>query len=170
MRHKAIKRRADDAQRGIGSRTSNGMRRVACCRLQQGDRAARPRANPPRCRARRSGCSAQTPGCGAHRSRHAPAHGMLERHQHAEIPAGSVDRADERDKRDEHRMLDSAGKAMPVTAIRQAPAISNGRRSWRGAIQPVISVNSAVPSSDAVARRCRRRWRRNPARSCRPAG
>ena len=30
------------------------------------------------------------------------------------------------------------GNAMPVTAIRPAPAISSGRRSWRGAIQPVI--------------------------------
>ena len=43
------------------------------------------------------------------------------------------------------------GNAMPVAAIRPAPAISSGRRSWRGAIQPVISVSSAVPSSDAVA-------------------
>ena len=43
------------------------------------------------------------------------------------------------------------GKAMPVAAIRHAPVISNGRRSWRGVIQPVISVSSAVPNSDAVA-------------------
>ena len=40
---------------------------------------------------------------------------------------------------------------MPVAAIRHAPQISSGRRSWRGAIQPMISVSSAVPSSDAVA-------------------
>ena len=39
----------------------------------------------------------------------------------------------------------------PVAAIRLAPKISSARRSWRGAIQPVISVSSAVPSSDAVA-------------------
>ena len=43
------------------------------------------------------------------------------------------------------------GKAMPVAAIRPAPAISSKRRSWRGAIQPVIKVSSAVPNSEAVA-------------------
>ena len=43
------------------------------------------------------------------------------------------------------------GNATPVAAIRPAPNITSGRRSWRGAIQPTISVNSAVPNSDAVA-------------------
>ncbi len=43
------------------------------------------------------------------------------------------------------------GNARPVAAIRPAPKISSARRSWRGAIQPTISVSSAVPSSDAVA-------------------
>ena len=44
-----------------------------------------------------------------------------------------------------------AGKGEAGRRHQAAPAISSVRRSWRGAIQPMTSVSSAVPSSDAVA-------------------
>ena len=43
------------------------------------------------------------------------------------------------------------GNASPVSAISAAPASSSVRRSWRGAIAPIASVSSAVPSSEAVS-------------------
>ena len=42
------------------------------------------------------------------------------------------------------------GKANPVNPINSAPPSISVRRSWRGAIAPIASVNTAVPSSDAV--------------------
>ena len=48
-------------------------------------------------------------------------------------------------------MICIAGKTMPVKVINPAPARKSVRRSQRGAMKPVINVNAAVPSSEALA-------------------
>ena len=45
----------------------------------------------------------------------------------------------------------TTAKATPVAVIRLAPASSSRCRSWREPIIPMPSVNSAEPSSAAVA-------------------
>ena len=78
-------------------------------------------------------------------------HGVLERHQHAEVAGRRIDRADERDERDEGDVLESSETRARCMPSGTRPPSSRVRRSWRGATTPTASVSSAVPSSDAVA-------------------
>ena len=50
-------------------------------------------------------------------------------------------------------MCSDCGKTSPVAIISVAPAISRLRRSYRGAMRPTASVNSAVPNKAAAATR-----------------
>ncbi len=108
MRHIAIKRRADDAERGIGvEHQAERGEFGAAARNQEIGQRRRQRSNSSAERAdqavTREHLGAALIG-GAVRQ-----HRMLERHQHAEITAGWIDGADEGDQRNQHKMLD-AGK------------------------------------------------------------
>ena len=105
MRHLAIEQRARDAERGIGieHRAEGGDRRGAmrCQEIRhRGGERSRGRAKRADQAVAREDLRPALVG------RVLRQHGMLQRHEHAEIAAGRIDGADEGDQRDQEKMLD----------------------------------------------------------------
>ena len=77
-------------------------------------------------------------------------HGVLERHQHAEIAGRRIDRAEESDEQDERDVLE-AGKSEPGRDHQAGAGDQQRAQVVTRAKKPTASVSSAEPSSAAVA-------------------